>query len=302
MEHFVEKSVLSPTGPELSQIIQGYWRLSEWNLTTSQTLDFIHFHLDKGITSIDHSAVYGDPPCERLFGEALSHQPSLRQELEIITKCGIKLSSTDHQNVHALPLNARSMIHAVEQTLKRLQTDYIDLLLLHQPFLSMPAHALADAITTLHQQGKIRFVGTSNACVERFAELQAHLPDVLVTNQLAMNPFNLNALKDGSLCQLHKNSMKPLIWSVLAGGRIFSSDTLHARRIRSTCESIKTEIGADTLEQVIYAWMNQLPTKPHIILGTGKRDMLEKAVEAKQYSLSSEQWHRLHRVADPDVK
>ena len=86
----------APGGFQLSEFIQGYWRLAEWNMSAQQRLDFLKQHLELGITSVDHADIYGGYSCEQLFGEALALEPALRQQLEIVTKCDIKLLSAKY--------------------------------------------------------------------------------------------------------------------------------------------------------------------------------------------------------------
>lgn len=87
----IEKVTMASQGPEFSELVQGYWRLGEWNMTPQARLTFIKQHLELGISTVDHADIYGNYQCERLFGEALALEPALRDQLQIITKCDIKL-------------------------------------------------------------------------------------------------------------------------------------------------------------------------------------------------------------------
>ncbi|ENM3781158.1 aldo/keto reductase, partial [Vibrio cholerae] len=86
----VQKVTMAQQGPELSELVQGYWRLAEWNMAPQQRLTFLKQHIELGISTVDHADIYGNYQCETLFGEALALEPSLREQIEIVTKCDIK--------------------------------------------------------------------------------------------------------------------------------------------------------------------------------------------------------------------
>ena len=119
----------------LSRLVFGMWRLADWSLTLKETQQIIAHNLALGITSFDHADIYGDYTCEALFGKALAQSPDLRQKMEIITKCGIRLISKnrpDHK-IKYYDTSSTHIIASAEQSLKNLHTDHIDLLLIHRP-------------------------------------------------------------------------------------------------------------------------------------------------------------------------
>ncbi|GAL04142.1 oxidoreductase aldo/keto reductase family [Photobacterium aphoticum] len=90
----VAKVALTPNGPQFSELVQGYWRLGAWNMSPQERLTFLKQHIELGISTVDHADIYGDYSCEQLFGEALALEPSMRDQIEIVTKCDIKLCSS----------------------------------------------------------------------------------------------------------------------------------------------------------------------------------------------------------------
>ena len=285
---------LTPNGMSVSSFVQGYWRLADWQMTKQQRLEFLKQHLDLGISSVDHASIYGSPSCEILFGEALALQPSLREDLEIITKCGIHLESDSQaKTVSHYTSSKGQILQSVEQSLSRLKTDYIDLLLLHRPDFLMQADQVAEAFNTLLTQGKVRHFGVSNYSPSQFSLLQSRLKFPLATNQIEINPLNMHTIHDGTLDQMQQLRTRPMAWSALAGGQIFSGKTQQLKRLRQVISDIAEEIGASSIDQVVYQWILRLPSKPIVIVGSGKIDRVQSALNAQTLSLSREQWYRI---------
>lgn len=285
----------APNGFQLSEFIQGYWRLAEWNMSASQRLDFLKQHLELGITSVDHADIYGGYSCEQLFGEALALEPALRQQLEIVSKCDIKLLSAKYPDRTAkhYDTSAAHIAYSVENSLQNLGTDYLDLLLIHRPDPLMNADEVADAFVQLKQSGKVRQFGVSNFTPYQFDLLQSRLDFPLVTNQVEVNPVNIFALHDGTLDHMQMKRIRPMIWSALGGGAIFTAQTAQALRLRSVLGNISDELGGASIDQVIYAWLLKLPCQPLPIIGSGNIERVRSAVAAKALNLTREQWFRI---------
>jgi predicted oxidoreductase len=290
----VPKVQMSPGGPQFSRLVQGYWRMAQWGMNTQQHLAFIKKHVELGISTVDHAPVYGDPSCESLFGHALKLDPSLREKIEIISKCGIypKQSSSGNQVGH-YDCRKDSILSSVDGSLKRLGVEHLDVLLIHRPDYLMDADEVAEAFTALKQSGKVRYFGVSNFTTSQFSLLQSRLDSSLITNQVELNPVNLAGLDNGTLEQLQQLEVRPMAWSCLAGGKIFSEQSERATRLRKTLIELANELGATSIDQVIYAWVMRMPAKPVTILGSGNSSRLASAVEALDLSLSQEQWYRV---------
>lgn len=290
---------LTENGMPMSEMVQGYWRMADWEMTSQQRLSFLKQHVELGITSVDHADIYGNYSCEQLFGEALVLDPSMRAHIQIITKCDIMLLSDrfPERRVKYYDTSAAHIIASAEASLKNLQTDYLDLLLIHRPDPLMNADEVAQAFQQLKKSGKVRHFGVSNFTPAQFDLLQSRMDDPLVTNQIEVNPINLSALHDGTLDHLQRLRIRPMIWSALAGGNIFKADSAQANRLRAVLSEIAEETGAEGIEQVIYAWILQLPSKPLPIIGSGQIERVRTAVGAVRLTLSREQWFRIWQAS-----
>ncbi len=289
----VKKVELVSDGIKVSELIQGYYRMTDWEIDRQSLLSFIKTHMDMGITSIDHAHIYGDPACEEVFGNALKLQPGLRKNMQLITKFGIipgqqTQSMTGHYNS-----SQASTIASVDCSLKRLQTDYIDILLMHRPDLLMDADEVSETFKTLQKQGKVRHFGVSNFSPAQFELLQSRLDQPLVTNQIEINPVNLHSLEDGTLELAQRLRTRPMAWSLMDGGRMYKENTDKNYRLRTVLTEVMEEIGAQSMDQVVYTWVRKLPAKPVAIIGSGKIDRVQSAVESLAFNMSHEQWYRI---------
>ncbi|ELL4670218.1 aldo/keto reductase family oxidoreductase [Vibrio fluvialis] len=291
----VAKVTIASQGPEFSELVQGYWRLGEWGMTAQERLTFLKQHLELGITTVDHADIYGNYECEQLFGEALALEPSLREQLQIVTKCDIKLCSAKfpERKINHYDTSAAHIYQSVNNSLERLHVNEIDVLLIHRPDVLMDADEVAEAFTELHKVGKVKHFGVSNFSPAQFELLQSRLGKPLVTNQVEINPLNFDVAHDGTLDQMQMLRTRPMAWSCLGGGAIFNGDSEQAQRVRAVLEELREELGAESIDQVIYAWVRALPSKPLPIIGSGKIERVQAAVEALDLTLSREQWYRV---------
>ena len=290
----VEKSLMAPGTIEFSKVVQGYWRMAEWGRSDQQSLTFLEQHLELGISTVDHAHVYGsEPSCEELFGRAMALKPSIRNEIQIVTKCGINLNRTDSFQVNHYDSSRHAIITSVERSLKRLMIDNIDVLLLHRPDYLMIVDEVGEAFARLRADGKVTHFGVSNFSADQFDLLGSQLTEPLVTNQLELNPVNTHEIQSGVLDYLQRGKVRPMAWSCLAGGTLFKGDSQNSVRLRATMEQVKKEIGANGIDQVAFAWVNKLPSQPVMISGSGKLTRLEQAVDALKLTLSHEQWYRI---------
>lgn len=291
----VAKVTIASQGPEFSELVQGYWRLGEWGMTAQERLTFLKQHFELGITTVDHADIYGNYECEQLFGEALALEPSLREQLQIVTKCDIKLCSAKfpERKINHYDTSAAHIYQSVNNSLERLRVNEIDVLLIHRPDVLMDADEVAEAFTELHKVGKVKHFGVSNFSPAQFELLQSRLGKPLVTNQVEINPLNFDVAHDGTLDQMQMLRTRPMAWSCLGGGAIFNGDSEQAQRVRAVLEELREELGAESIDQVIYAWVRALPSKPLPIIGSGKIERVQAAVDALDLTLSREQWYRV---------
>ncbi|MDH4062385.1 MAG: aldo/keto reductase, partial [Aquincola sp.] len=276
----------------LSPIVAGVWRLREWQFDTPTLVRWIEHAIELGITTFDHADIYGDYGVERAFGDALAAAPSLRDRLQLVTKCGIKLVSPARP-AHAIKSYDTSRAHvvaAVEDSLRALRTDRIDLLLIHRPDALMDPDALAETFAMLRTQGKVLRFGVSNHSPSQFALLNRRF--ALVTNQVEFSPLNLGALSDGTLEQALDLGLPPMIWSPLAGGRLFAASDERAQRVRSVLDELGRERGVSGATMA-YAWIRRHPSRPIPITGSGRIGALSEAAAALQVSFDAEEWYRV---------
>jgi predicted oxidoreductase len=270
---------------------QGYWRLADWQFSAQQTLSFLKGHLDLGVSLVDHADIYGDYRCEQLFGNALAIQPAIRQKLHIVTKCDIQLmSATNDVSLNHYDTSAKHIRSSVERSLVRLQTDHIDTLLLHRPDLLMDVDEVVSCFNALRSEGKVGAFGVSNFSASQFELLNRGFDHQLVTNQVELNPLSFDALENGAVDHLQMAGVRPMAWSCLAGGALFSPQTEQAHRVVACLSQLATKYDT-TLEGVIYAWVMRHPSRPMVINGSGKTERLTSAMAKSQITLSREDWY-----------
>ncbi len=280
----------------LSPIVAGMWRLLEWRLDTPALARWIDQALALGITSFDHADLYGDYGAEAAFGAALATSPGLRGRMQLVTKCGIRLV-TPARPSHAIKSYDTSRAHivaSVENSLRALRTDRIDLLLIHRPDALLDPDEVADTFRRLRQAGKVLHFGVSNHAPSQFALLHRRL--ALVTNQIEFSPLHLAPLSDGTLDQAVDLATPPMIWSPLAGGRLLTATDERAQRVRAALEALGRERGVSAAT-VAFAWIRRHPSRPVPITGSGRVEALREAVAALDVELSREDWTRIWRAS-----
>ena len=283
-------------GPELSRVIAGMWRLGEWDYSVQQRIAFIEECIALGVTSFDHADIYGDYGVEGLFGEALRAQPSLRERMEIVSKCGIKLVSPSRP-AHTIQHYDTSLQHIVascEESLRQLGTEYLDLLLIHRPDPLMEFDEVAEAFTRLQQAGKVRHVGVSNFTRHQFESLNRRVP--LATNQVEFSPLFTAPMFDETFDGLQDLGIAPMIWSPLGGGRLFSATDAHTANLRAVIQEVADRLG-QSFASVVFAWIMALPSRPMPLTGSGKIASVAAAVAATTFTLGRSDWFAILRAA-----
>lgn len=291
----VQRTTIAPQGPEFSRFVMGYWRLMDWNMSVQERVSFLEAHLDLGVTTVDHADIYGGYQCEAAFGEALKQAPHLREQMEIVTKCGIAITANPDNVLGHYITDRDHIIKSAEQSLKNLATDRLDLLLIHRPDPLMDADEVAEAFQHLHQSGKVRHFGVSNFTPAQFTLLQSRLPFTLATNQVEISPVHQPLLLDGTLDQLQQLRIRPMAWSCLGGGRLFKDAEFQP--LRNELAQIAEELNAQSIEQVVYAWVLMLPSQPLPIIGSGKIERVRAAVASAALKMSRQQWFRIRKAA-----
>jgi len=290
---------ISPKGPELSRTAQGLWRLKDWNKSRRQIQELIDCCLQLGITTFDHADIYGDYSCEALFGAALAESSVRREDIELVTKCGIKLISRSHpeHSIQHYDTRASHIIASAEASLKNLRTDYIDLLLIHRPDPLMDAAEVAEAFGRLRESGKVLHFGVSNFVPSQFELLSSQMDVPLVTNQIEYSVLNMEAQDNGTLDMCQRLGISPMAWSPLGGGRLFKGRTRQIVRLRRALKDVAEELNAESIDQVALAWILTHPADFVVVLGTGNLDRIKTAVRAEEITLSRQQWFAIWRAS-----
>jgi predicted oxidoreductase len=286
----------SSQGLQLSRVVAGMWRMAEWGMTVEQRVAFIEQCIALGVTTFDHADIYGNYGVEGLFGEALRHKPSLRNQIELVSKCGIKLVSPQRPG-HAIQhydTGAAHIVASAEASLRQLHTDRIDLLLIHRPDPLMAFDEIAEAFQALRAAGKVRHFGVSNFSRHQFESLNRRI--ALATNQVEFSPMQMAPMFDETFDGLQDLGVKPMIWSPLAGGRLFSSNDAHAENLRLVVKGIADELG-QPFASVVFAWIMQLPCRPIPLTGSGRIEAVAVAVAGTTFTLSRTDWFTILRAA-----
>jgi len=254
--------------------------------SASEMENLIQHCLSLGITTFDHADIYGSYTTEAEFGKALSQSSINRKDIQLISKCGIQYLSENRNNkVKHYNYSKDYIIWSVEESLKNLQTDYLDLLLLHRPSPLMQPTEIAEAITILKKQGKVNDFGVSNFTVSQMEMLSLRI-DIDV-NQIEFSLTQHNAMYDGTLDYTLTNGIQPMAWSPL--GNVFREDTEQTRRIHRQLGELMDKYNA-TEDQLLLAWILKHPANITPVVGTTNNMRLEQAMKATSIDLELEDW------------
>jgi len=284
---------------DFSPLIIGTMRLGVWgaDLATADLQKFIEECLALGLNDFDHADIYGHYTEEGRFGKVLKANPSLRQKMQITTKCGIRLVCPERPS-HSLKSYDSAKAHIIasaEHSLRELGTDYLDLLLIHRPDYLMNPHEIAAAFEQLKKQGKVRFFGVSNFTAPQMEMLASFTP--LANNQVEISVLKLDAYTDATLDKCWQLRIRPTAWSPLGGGLVFG-ETTDARvvRVKEAAAKIAQAHGA-TIDQVLLAFVLKHPIGIVPVLGTSKIERIKTALGALDMDLTKEGWYALWQAS-----
>lgn len=282
---------LHPSGPEFSSLSTGFWRVHEWGMNTTELAGFIHKCLELEITTFDHADIYGDYGNEELFGNVLKTEPTLRDKMELVSKCDICLTTRNRPKniVQHYNTTAGYVREQVERSLKKLRTDYLDLILIHRPDPLMDASEVADTFSALHREGKIKHAGVSNFTPSQFELLQSKMDLPLVTNQVECSLLHLDPIYDGTFDQAQQLNFSPMIWSPFAGGKLFTDNGGRSQRVRSALRKISQKYNASD-DQIALSWLLKNPSAPVPVLGSGKIERISSAISSIDIILDRQDW------------
>ncbi len=280
---------------ELSRIAHGQMRLMDWNLSDTELANFLEQCIELGVTTFDHADIYGNYSCEEVFGKALKLNPDLKSKIEIVSKCGIKLLSDKYpeRTIKHYDYSYDHIVQSAESSLEKLNIERIDLFLLHRPAPLLNPSEVAKAFDHLHQSEKVKHFGVSNFTPAQFNSLQENIDQKLVTNQVEISPYQIEHFENGNMNFFLEQEIHPMAWSPLAGGALFNPHDEKSQRLNVTLLEIAEEIGVNSIDKIIYAWLLAHPSKIIPIVGSGKIERINSAVKALEVELTTEQWYKI---------
>lgn len=296
----IEQVKISPTGPSLSRIVAGTMTWGEWGVDypSNKMAEMIEHCLGLGITSFDHADIYGHYSTEETFGQALTKLgTSVRAQIQLITKCGIRLTTKrrPENTLKSYDLSRDYIIASAERSLKNLQTDYLDLFLLHRPSPLMNPAEIAEAFSRLEESGKVRAFGVSNFTPSQFNLLADSVK--LVTNQVECHPLHPDCFYDGTFDQLLLAGTRPMIWSPLGGSQYFKGESTTVLRLRDTVKTLAKKYGDVGEDVILLAWLLKHPVGALPVIGTTKKSRLRSTRLAQEMELSMEDWFTILEAA-----
>ena len=277
----MSKTVLSP-------IVAGTmsWGIWDKNLNQKEMENMIHICLENKITTFDHADIYGSYTTEAAFGKAFASSKILREKMQLISKCGIQLVSENRTNtIKHYNYSKDYIIWSVENSLKNLQTDFLDVLLLHRPSPLMHADEIAEAVLKLKTEGKILDFGLSNFTSSQ-TELIRQKTEVSY-NQVQFSATHLEAMLDGSFDYMQIHNIRPMSWNPL--GTVFREDIEQTRRLKRILVKLveKYHVGSDT---ILLSWILRHPAKVIPIAGTVNVARIQSLMKAVDLQLEKEDW------------
>jgi predicted oxidoreductase len=273
--------------------IVGCMRWGVWgeNFTTKQYEQIIDQCLSIGLNVFDHADIYGHYTTEADFGNALKGNTSLRDKIQIITKCGINMLTPNrpHHQIKSYDTSASHIIKSVEQSLQNFHTDYIDTLLIHRPDILMDVEEIANTITTLKQSGKVKSFGVSNFTTGQVALLNKYI--TVEHHQVEISVTHLNSFDDGVLDQCQLNNIQAQSWSPMGNGLFTEQNEKHAR-VLETATALSSNYNC-SVNQILLAFLYAHPSNIVPVIGTTKLERIAEAKKAKDIALNREDFYKL---------
>lgn len=287
-----------------SEIALGCMRIAD--LSPKEASNLINTALDEGIDFFDHADIYADGKAEEAFSQAIDMKSSLREKLIVQTKCGIRKGCFDFSKQHILD--------AVDGSLRRLQTDYIDVLLLHRPDALVEPEEVAEAFAILQSNGKVRYFGVSNQNPMQIELLSKYIKQKLIINQLQLSITNTGMIdaginvnmkidrsldRDGSIldyCRLKDITIQA--WSPFQFG-FFEGVFLDNPKFPELNQKIDALAKAKGVPNtaIAIAWILRHPAKIQPIVGTTNAGRLKDIGRASTIRLTREEWYEIYLAA-----
>lgn len=284
----------------LSSIIQGFWRLTDWNASDGDVAELIEKCLERGVTSFDTAERYGYGTCEEHLGKALKLVHYDRSKIQIITKTGISWSAPHDGSFGYYDTRYERIINSCKESIRKLGCEYLDLLLIHREDPCIDHYEVAAAFEQLKKEGLILEAGVSNFDPFKFNALNNVMGGTLVTNQIEWNPVCFEHFNSGMMDLLTEKKIHPMIWSPLAGGRVFTSSEEKCVKARTKIAEIAEKHNVEP-ETIIYAWLMYHPVGAMPICGSRNISRMDKAVAALNVKLTHMEWYEIYVASGQQV-
>ena len=282
---------------QLSRIVRGFWRLTgpkagSWNIGDEALKEMIAGCLDRGVTTFDAADVYGMGQCEVQLGRVL---PAFRREdYQIVTKAGICRNLETGTSYYNTSYNY--LVSACHAALERLNCAYIDLFLIHREDPMLDPYEAGRALLDLKKEGLIREAGVSNFDPFKMEGLNRAMDGCLRTNQIELHPCCFEHFNSGMTDYLTANRIRPMIWSPLAGGKLFTSEEEEYAKARVVLEELAEKYGVSPAT-IVYAWLMQHPMGALPIVGGQSLARLDEAIAALDLRLERPDWYRVYAAS-----
>ena len=296
---------LGKTDLQVPVIAVGCMRID--GLKPAEAERFLQTAMDEGAVFFDHADIYGGGKCEEIFSEAIHMTPSVREKVILQSKCGIRPGI-------AFDFSKEHILNSVDGILKRLKTDYLDILLLHRPDALMEPEEIASAFDKLQESGKVRHFGVSNLNPMQIKLLKKSVKQTFVANQLQLSITNATMIsqglhvnmldgdavdRDGSIldyCRLNDITVQP--WSPFQYG-FFDGVFIGSENYPELNEKLdelaeKYNVSSTTIAM---AWLLRHPAKMQPVTGTMNVQRLKDCVKASEIHLSREEWYEIYLSA-----
>ncbi|WP_420338101.1 aldo/keto reductase [Roseibium sp.] len=280
---------------EFSRLIYGMWRLGDDADTSPAHVERkIQSCLDQGITTFDQADIYGDYGAEAVLGGAMKANPSLRDKMEIVTKCDIVAPCGRYADakVKYYDTSRAHIEKSVEISLKEMAIETVELLLIHRPDPFMDHHETGAALDDLVKSGKVRNIGVSNFRPWDWELLQSAMSNTLVTNQIEISLKEISPFTNGDLAFHQRLGTKLMAWSPLGGGSLISE----GGKLGSVMDEISSSFGVDR-SAVAVAFLLAHPAQLMPVMGTNNLERIGKISDALKVKLDRETWYRLYEAA-----
>ncbi|WP_047247056.1 aldo/keto reductase [Maribacter thermophilus] len=274
-----------------SRIIAGTMTWGKWgkDFSVEEMISLMNHCLALGVTTFDHADIYGDYTNEDQFGNAFSKSGIKREDIQLISKCGIQFKAETRDNkVKHYDYGKDYIVWSVERSLRKLRTEYLDMLLLHRPSPLMDPNEVLEAITRLKKEGKIRHFGVSNFTPSQIRLLETVVP--VEGNQVEYSLTSNSVMYDGTLDDCMSNNRLAMSWSPL--GVYFKENTEQTKRIKTVLHKLCDKYGV-TEDQLLLSWILRHPSKVYPVVGTTTPKRLESAIRSTMLQLELEDWFLL---------